>query len=398
MIILLESALCGNISTKLSAELKTLFSNYHLQQYETCYPRAVELFNGSKIPEEKAFYLHFICILTEIKYDLVLRQLWMKKWNELIAEFNCQYVKNAKLYHSANTYYFDSSYNEASIRYKELTQSPYVNIRFKALAHYHLGLIYLHRQLFRGAKIEFELAENLAVEINHLPLQKRINHQLNLVQHNQIFSLLDLEIVQLLLAKNIKEAKANYLKKKKEYRKQNFSRFKNSNYGLLPAFAATSGKNIKHILSLINLIDDPNIRIQSITLIQQLGFQFAELKNLLNDLTSDLRVIHATQELTPITINAKFARSSQNTEFLGVSLAHIQSDDLLKFTQCLLSETQVTKEKICLSVWNLPYDPIIHDGKIYKLIYKFRNYFGKKDLIVNHYGKYAVNQKYCRSN
>ena len=52
----------------------------------------------------------------------------------------------------------------------------------------------------------------------------------------------------------------------------------------------------------------------------------------------------------------------------------------------------VTKEELFEKVFKIPYDPIIHDAKLYKLIMNTRKEVAT-DIIINHHGTYSYNSK-----
>jgi DNA-binding winged helix-turn-helix (wHTH) protein len=57
----------------------------------------------------------------------------------------------------------------------------------------------------------------------------------------------------------------------------------------------------------------------------------------------------------------------------------------------LLEPVPVTKERIHQYLWGTDYNPLVDDKRIYQLIYRARQFFGKPDLFKNRYGSYDLN-------
>lgn len=382
---LLESAICGNIPESLSPRLSEMFHIYQGGDYERCLELAQKLYHEEEQLPVKAFMLHFICVLTEVKYDLPLRARWMNRWPQIILMHKDAFTVMAHKYHMANTCYFESHFLEAHQRYKELSIDPNCPLRFKALAHFHLGLIYQHRQLARAAMNEMKAAFDLAYEIQHQRLLARIREQITVLDDQIQFSFLDSDLCALLRQKKYVESRQMYLQKRREERHSGIRRGQSSLHALLPALVSLkeSPRKSMRILAALDLISDAALKVQSMGFVRSLGHELPELRALEDHLATDLGI-------TPL----EFDAAEHEARFLGHSLRNMGSEDLARFTSYILSEKSVTKEGICRHVWSLDYDPVIHDGKIYKLIHRFRDYFGKKDLIINRYGSYEVNQRY----
>lgn len=382
---LLESAICGNIPEQLSPRLREMFVIYQSADYDRCLELAQRLYQEEEQLPVKAFLLHFICVLAEVKYDLPLRTRYMNRWPQMILMHKDSFTVMAHKYHMANTCYFESHFLEAQQRYKELTIDPRCSLRFKALAHFHLGLIYQHRQLARAAMNEMKAAFDLAYEIQHQRLLSRIREQITVLDDQIQFSFLDSDLCVLLRQGKLAESRKLYLQKRREERRNGVLHGQTSLHALLPAIVSLkeSPKKSMRILAALDLISDAALKVQSMGFVRSLGHELPELRALEDHLATDLGI-------TPL----EFDAADHEARFLGHSLKNIGSEDLARFTNYILSEKSVTKEGICRHVWNLEYDPVIHDGKIYKLIHRFRDYFGKKDLIINRYGSYEVNQRY----
>jgi DNA-binding SARP family transcriptional activator len=85
----------------------------------------------------------------------------------------------------------------------------------------------------------------------------------------------------------------------------------------------------------------------------------------------------------------------RENEIAGVALHALPSEDIARFVRILTqSRRPVSKEIICKALWNLQYDPSIHDGRLYKLVHHTRRAFPKNDVVLNEYGSYRINPIY----
>lgn len=378
---LFENALSGQICPSLSEELKRCISLYDSEQYPEGYALSARGFYETKNIQEKSIFLHLTCVFLENIYDLPLRNEWMAKWPLQLAMDESSFTQAAHQFHLAVSCYFESYYSEAEIRFKEILTSNSAP-RFKALAHFHLGLIYRNRQLTRSADIEMRMALKIATEIDNKRLIKRSCTQIMILANDMKFSLLDQKIRQFLQEGLSKKAKKLYLEKRRIEKTRGLKRERQCLHSLLPVFAALKD-NWRLTYRLLEFMPDYSMKLQCVSFIRALGKETSELIALEKNLQKHLAInILETVEHTGEVL------------FLGRSLGKIESPDLARFAQYLYSNKNVTKEGICQNVWNLSYDPVIHDSKIYKLIHQFRNYFGVKDILINRYGSYEINQRY----
>jgi hypothetical protein len=84
---------------------------------------------------------------------------------------------------------------------------------------------------------------------------------------------------------------------------------------------------------------------------------------------------------------------SRSLELFGKKLSGIP-DEAVRVLLTAFFQSQefaLSKEEICRAVWKLRYDPIAHDGRIYKLIHRARANFPGKKLFTNTYGGYRMN-------
>ncbi|MES2857083.1 MAG: hypothetical protein V4692_14540, partial [Bdellovibrionota bacterium] len=177
----LESALCTGEIENLEPKHFACFDAYHSGEFDQALEMATRIFGSESHFDAKAFYLHLICIILEIKYDLPLRAKWMSRWTTLLLDRSSPFATAAKNYHTAVTAYFESHQLDAKSRFKNLAENPDTPARFAALSRFHLGLIHRNENLNGAALIEMHKARELAQTIGHLKLQARITKQITLL-------------------------------------------------------------------------------------------------------------------------------------------------------------------------------------------------------------------------
>jgi hypothetical protein len=145
-------------------------------------------------------------------------------------------------------------------------------------------------------------------------------------------------------------------------------------------FSYVSGK-VNSFNKLWRLIEDPIVRIEVLTRLDR-------LTQLPTELTGELHWLRETYGVNSFS----YSDLDQSIEIMGIRISRAnENEDVVLLLRLLMeSPAGMNKETICKNVWNLQYDPVIHDGKIYKLILKARKASGRKDLIINKYGKYLV--------
>ncbi len=376
-----EKALSGHQPSGVNEEMNQIILLFHSEDYQKAYLMASQRYSQSQSPTERSFLLHLICVFLENTYELALRSEWMAKWPLQIAIDDSPFSQAAHQFHLAVSCYFESYYSEAEFRFKQILSSE-APPRFLGLAHFHLGLIYRNRQLLRGAQLEMRMALKIATEIDNKRLIKRSSSQLMVLNSDLRFPLLNPKVRQLMESRKIKEAKKIYIELRRAEKSRGIKREKNCLHALLPVFSALNN-NWGKVYRLLELIPDYSMKLQTVSFICLLGRETSELKKYEKHLQKHLGINPLEQIV-----------ETGEILFLGKSLKNIESEDLSKFAQYIHDHESVTKEGICRQVWNLDYDPVMHDGKIYKLIHQFRNYFGSKDVVVNRYGSYEINRRY----
>lgn len=375
-----ELSLCWQKPSHLPSPYREVFKLYISRDFKNALASAKKTLKQEKNPQAQVFLIHLICGICENLYDLQEKSHWLKKFNFFMTDDTVFFAQTAFKYHQAVNCYFESYYHEAYLKFKELTNEQ-VPLRFRALGHFHLGLIYQTKNLERGALQEYTAALKIAQNLQHKALIDRIQEQLFDLQNCSVSTFLDVELVSLLKTKQVKKAKSIYLAKRKSEKSFGFNRNRQSLYALLPVFTWLRSRSAESLLKTLSFIEDPAVKIQILDLLNELGCNSDTFTKMHVDLKHELGV------------NLQVA-SSQATYFLGKNIDQMESEDLTKFATYLKNNTKISKEEICRQVWGYEYDPVLHDGRIYKMIHKFRNYFGKKDILLNRYGYYEINPRY----
>ena len=378
-----EERMSSSTAERLNNEWDTIFLCYHEQDSFNGFKHACSLYGKTKNLNEKSFLLHTICVFLERLYDTELLSKWSSKWTTLIAFDESDFTKTAHLFHSAVKSYFECQYNDAEIHFKKILKSTSI-LRFQSLSHYHLGLIYKNRNFFKESEIQFKKALKVAETINNQSLSLRIQKQMSHLNNKNAYSYLNLELRDLIENKDTKLARIKYLELRRKEILNGIRRDRNSLHAFLPIFAALK-KKWSLTYKLLELISDANIKAQTVGYILKIENAPFEMrrteKHLLNCLS--VNVLSEQKSLDKMISDLNSPSSS------SASLKYIQ-----ELSNLLTKSNLVSKDEICRHVWGIEYDPLHHDNKIYKLIHEFRTHFGIKDIIINCYGHYQLNNIY----
>lgn len=381
---LLEKSFCTRRFKDLSPIYEDFFKFYFDEKFSQARSQAQIHFKNSTEGLEKAFWLNMICNTLEMDYNLTQRETWLRQWERLELEIPEVYVWTAKNYHRGITCYFNCYFSESIEIFKSVASVASHPPRFRALSFFHLGLIYMNIREPRLAQINFEKASALASEVGHINLLKRIRAEQRLIEKNAKYSLLDTELVELIIQGQFRQARKLYLIKTRKNRAKGIQREREALHAVLPALEAGFGHTDK-ALQRMSLMTDESIRSQALALMREANLNFEKLDLLKKEIDSRLGVKSVS------------SLGDQEGEIFGQSVGQIQDPELASFARLLLDHKNLNKEMICQQMWNFNYDPTCHDARIYRLIFRFRNYFGRKDIIVNKYGTYEINPAYRAS-
>jgi tetratricopeptide (TPR) repeat protein len=336
----------------------------------------------------KAFALNWAIASTEIEFDLEKRTEWLNRWSQIPDWSSHPYCRFIRAYQQSLTSFFEGSLREAEARFKTsyeiALQFDYQRGLLRCL--FHLGLIQKEQDQVDAAIEYFHHALAIAKERSDHCYVGRIEAQLARFQNVQSeevapdYEWIRTKIEETLIAGDFEKARRDLLESEVKRRRAGMRRKRESLYVYLPLIALGRKKITRRkARSRIGRFTDPILKIRLYELKGRVfGWESGEKLELesLKDLQGIARVV-------------------TRAEICGISMDDILDQDIKRLVVLLMeSDEGVSKEEICKTIWNLDYDPVVHDGKIYKLFHKSRAYFKRHDLFVNTYGAYQLNPKF----
>lgn len=344
---------------------------------------AQEILETTKNSSVFTFALQFALAGSEVIYDISLRKRLLLYWNKVPEgrHKNSGYTAYMRIYSQALGAFFSGHLVEAdhlfSISLEIATEMNYPRGEMRAL--FHLGLVARDRGIADRAESCFFQAKKIALDLSALRYLSRFK-----VGHASVRAQwLESDLQTLLRAREWRGARSIYFKLERQRKQDGKTRYADSYYIYLAVLAAAFGK-IQSYHAILSCTSDLVIKERIIALkTSLLGASEEEI--------SELNLIRLSLGHGPV------VRRSANTgtgelEIAGILVSKIENEDVKNFLKLLADQEDflATKEKICHTLWNLSYDPTIHDGKIYKLIHKCRQITRSPQLIVNKYGSYQL--------
>ncbi len=365
--------------------LQQIYTDFEQRNHNQC----LELIN-KRITKpisfiEKTYLLHLKNLIFDREIDIKNYDSCLEEWQLLLCHTNDPLAADFYKLHLAILAYFESRYKEAIVLFKELanTKASTPN-RIKALALFHLGLILRNQGNTNEAEKFFMECLQLSAICKNARLIERVKEQLEKISKEQLFCL-NIELQNLIINKSTSESRQKYLALRRQSLRNGLSRWRCSLHALLPAIYFKEGRIAKAV-QLLKFIEDPGTKVDVIKLFKKIDPTFDKLDLLLKTLES--KTLFNTEDLV-----TKESTDS-NWKLIQNKFKSIPNDDLHHLAIALKNHDRpVDKAYICKMVWNIDFDPQIHEYKVYKLIHKFRKYFGEKDVILNRYGKYQLNPK-----
>ncbi|MCM2276489.1 MAG: tetratricopeptide repeat protein [Oligoflexia bacterium] len=358
------------------------------------YPIAESSFAEARSAAERAFVLQWAIAATEIEYDLPKRASWLKRWAEVPDWAADQYCLYHWTFQQGLSAFFEGSLREAEARFRRALdlaiESNYPRGRMRAL--FHLGLTCRDLGNLSRAAEFFEESLALARARKANKLIDRIQAQLGKPEQRSSayrFDHAKARIEALLLARDFARARALLAEADSRRRQAGLRRRRESLFSYLPLVALGQGRP-RIAARVLARISDPILRIRILNLKKALfGLEDVELREL-----SLLRSLHGISDII-----TQSAADAESAEICGIPLRSVTDAEVKSLLKLLLAAAEaVPKERICEAVWGLAYDPVVHDGKIYKLIHRARGVFNRSDLFVNCYGSYRMNPELLPAN
>jgi hypothetical protein len=364
-------------------------------RWKVIYAEAQKILSSDTVSiEEKAFALQWAVIGCEVEFDLKTRQAWISRWNDLPVGDSpyCQYLE---AYQHALTSFFQGALRESEARFRRAFDiaSEMAYDRGQQRTLFHLGLI--QRDLFQpGAALEYlTRALLIAQERRDRSYIKRIKAQMDRVagrvesgSNEFSFARVKSEVESLIAAKKVHRARTLLVEAELRRRKFKQGRKREALFVYLPLLLLLNKRiSPEAAWKRLRAIQDPILKIRLMGLMGRVSSLEASWKSVLDS----LKRLHGVADVV------KQEALDQEVEICGTKLGDIADGEIKGLMELLVaSQHPLGKEELCKALWGLNYDPVVHDGRIYKLIHKTRKFFKRPDLLVNTYGAYQIDPRY----
>lgn len=327
------------------------------------------------------FILNWLIISTEKQYNLDLR----KKYLHILENFSNKkfslYAEFLKLYFIGVTYFFDAMLHESESAFNRAINLANQLNYDRGLARCYLHLAYISFdsnktiQGFHNLNYCYKICvdKNLIKTLSRVQAERMSNDEHFKINNSDAFEYEIYKIKKAIADRDINFARlilANMQKKSRLI----YNRRKWTLTQYLVQILILRKKYI-FARSVMKSIKDKIIKLSL--------YQFMQ---------SEKVTFHQEEEVEYIQLKILY----QIHECVRNSEKVIKISDISKKSVKLLLETLnqstdgLSKESICEIVFNIPYDPIVHDSKIYKLILLARKQLGH-DFLINEYGAYRLN-------
>lgn len=359
-----------------------------------------EIFDRAQTPAMKAFALQWGVAATETVFDPAERARWIALWDQVEGWATDPFARYLRTFHEALTRFFDASLRDAEDRFTRALgfarDLQYPRGQQRCLQH--LALVYRDQGHAEAAIGAFEQALAIARGRRATIPVGRILAQLERLQPGRTAApseMTALTRIEWLQARIDRALGAGELHEARQLLAQADEARRDAGYGrrrcTLSVYLAAIHWSRGRAMSgarVWNRIKDPLLRIQALELkerIPGLGLRDGERAEL-----QALRFLHG---VSPVVLRA--GSDPAALEICGVRLSTVREVDVHKLMTSLIGAREaLDKAALCERVWGLRYDPVTHDGRIYKLIHRARKAFGREDLILNTYGAYRLNPEY----
>lgn len=351
-----------------------------IRNFEKFYQKMLLLLESAVSTQEKAFVVSWLIIATEVQFDNSKRKVYLNILDNIRkCEMNL-YVEFLIFYFEGITYFYEGDHDLSEMRtQKALAAAKLINYnRGQARCYYQLGLIFNETNRLLEAKQTLKVCLDLCLKNHLFKTEKRAllafedrnghvdcqdNLESMIEKIKQSLKQNDLIYARMLIAK------ADCIRRTKKIGKEKYSLYFYRIQYLLKK------QKISYARRLMAHLKDPILIQKAITLMSelQITLSFSE-KERLKQLNYSLFGIVG----------------SISTKRIQVSKIKI---DLVRKLFFILGQKQnFPKDALFELLYGIPYDPTIHDVKLYKLIS-----IAKKEtfpnVIINKYGSYSLNQE-----
>jgi tetratricopeptide (TPR) repeat protein len=360
---------------------QTILSESLVQNYKQSLKLSEDLWFLTTDPYIQMFALNWIITNCEDLCDFETRNFWLKRWPQIENWIDIPWAQFLFQFHQAVSFYFSGSMREAlnlfEKCYKLAGNIHYHRGQYRSLLHIGLCHFYLRR---RNKALEyFQICEKLSSKFNALTMKIRVENEINATQKGLFGTPFKQQILHELLSENTKTAVMIFLVESKKRRHYGLPREAESDLAYLAIlmFVKNKTRSFNFVLN----------KITDLFVVENLIYFLVQNFNKAEPLKIKLRVLHELLDLKGLEIISEGAFYNLN-KILGAE----SGTEIYKFFQILkeFQSTGATKEQICKFVWNLDYDPIIHDSRIYKLVNRAKTAIGNDHVIINMRGSYRL--------
>jgi hypothetical protein len=344
-----------------------------------------ELFKITQDTLEKVFIHHWVIGCLETLYKEDERRLWFDHWNQIENWTHFSWAKYIKKYQMAVGLYFESHFREALSLFEQLVEEAksmeYQRGVEKCL--FHIALIHKCLNHYEACSHFLNDTKAIAQTRNSSRMLERIGQIQKTLNDLSWQASPDLHSVELLLCNKKNRAARRQLLhalKVRRIEKRSWGAYSELMY---IAIVSLSFGNLKRFERIYKLhIKDNLIKERTLSLTKQISL---DLPDYLNDELLYLRQV----------LGICSTRSEKSSEFLGINFNKIKDPEAINVIRNLSSKIEgMSKEELCVKLWNYDYDPTLHDRRIYKLIYRIKEIFRCSDAIIAKGGLYRINPKY----
>jgi hypothetical protein len=372
-----------------SPATRAALAAWRQKQWSEFRQKAELIFNSCIDCEERGYWLFLLISSCENQYDLALREHYFRRWSEIPEWTQSPYCRYLRSYSEGMLAFFNCHLLEAERRFTlalfEASGIDYT--RGEIRCHFHLGLVERDGLRLQQAKAHFLLAKQKAELLGWERFSQRSQVQLLSLERESDIDLsestAELSFLQeLILSQQIFKARSLYLKLARKNRKDGLKRGADNLVIYLPLLLLALG-HVHVSRRSLNHLNDEVLRIRYFKLKRRLfGLDESEAAEL--DLLSRAQ---GRNQTIPSAL-----QNSNETTVAGIVIERIKSEEMRSLLNLLLHRPEgVTKETIHIALWKYAYDPVLHDGRIYKMITRLKKLFGRADIVLNDYGRYRLN-------
>lgn len=343
-----------------------------------------ELFVSISDPLLRTCIHHWIIAGIDSLYLPTERTQWIRQWRYIDTNHH-PWIRYIRKYQLAVGLYFDSMLRDSLALFEQLAEEAKALNYLKGIekCYFHIGLIYRCINQTEKARFYFDETLRVAKDRNSLRQINKANEAKKSLElsHWHINPLLR-DIEQFLKQGQFRKARKLLLHSLRIRRAEGLSRAAQSETMYMALVSLAFGNEERFSSIYKACILDNVIKEKTISFAIEIG---------LNLPPTYIEELSFLRQILGITATTTLA----SAHFFGLNLNKVKDSDAVKVIQKLTQNMMgLTKEELCTDLWNYNYDPIIHDPKIYNLIYRVKKVFQCKDLIVATNGYYRINPKY----